>query len=73
MTSKFLNKRIYQKDVIEDWIKKGTKNKSELARRLHITRQHTNKLICLYYNETILNPHKNSLNVFNWKWKDDAF
>ena len=63
MTSKFLNKRIYQKDVIEDWIKKGAKNKSELARRLHITRQHTNKLICLYYNETILNPHKNSLNV----------
>ena len=25
MTSKFLNKRIYQKDVIEDWIKKGAK------------------------------------------------
>ena len=63
MRTKFLNKRNYQKDIIENWIKKGAKNKSELAQKLQITRKHANFLICEYYKGTILNPHKNTLNV----------
>ena len=63
MTSKFLNKRIYQKDVIEDWIKKGTKNKSKLARRLIVSWQQANKLIDLYYSGRFLEAHKNSLKM----------
>ena len=63
MRTKFLNKRNYQKDIIESWIKKGAKNKSELAQKLQITRKHANFLICEYYKGTILNPHKNTLNV----------